>query len=43
LAGDMATRCSPGLISDGIPIITQFSLNWLNYFFCISFEIEALL
>jgi hypothetical protein len=30
LAGDMATRSSPGLISDGIPIITQFSLSWLN-------------
>jgi hypothetical protein len=25
LAGDMATRFSPALISEGIPIITQFS------------------
>jgi hypothetical protein len=31
LAGDMATRCSPGLISEGIPIITQFSLIFVEF------------
>jgi len=30
LAGDMATRFSPVLISEGIPIITQFSLSFRN-------------